>query len=346
MLEQVRVQPIEHTAKRRDMNLLESFARSGLEAADNFFASLGSRQQRGPGSLIVVLFHSLYRNKSQFADTALAPNQNVTTDDFRRFVEAVLESGYTVVSPSQVDAGLNPGGRYVMITFDDGYFNNTLALDILDQFQVPAAFFVSSDHVLQNKAFWWDAFSRELARTGAGVRMQHAEIRKIKTWTSDRVEYFLQESFGKLALQPRGDLDRPFAPAELRDFARSKWVHVGNHSANHAILTNCTRQEIERQVRSCQQALAQIVGEAPIAIAYPNGNYSRAAIQASLDAGLRVGFTTLPRRNLLPLDTAMSRMTLGRFLFTGGEDPHRQCRKFSSRFIPSNVLKTLRNPAH
>jgi peptidoglycan/xylan/chitin deacetylase (PgdA/CDA1 family) len=321
--------------------MLRSVVKKGLSLADNLFVTLGPSALTAGGGLIAVLFHSLYRNKAQLRDSALAPNQGVTLEDFRSFVGAVLDSGYQVVSPEQVDAGLEPGGNYVMITFDDGYFNNTLALDVLDQFQVPATFFVSSRHVLQNKAFWWDAFSRQLARAGITHRALNAQINSVKTLTSEGIEHYLQQRFGRSILKPHSDLDRPFTAAELRDFARNKWVRLGNHTRDHAILTNCSASEMVPQVQECQDELMQIAGYAPIAIAYPNGNFSQAAIRTCLQAGLRIGLTVRPARNPLPLQGEQSRMTLGRFLFWGGQDARDQCRKFSSSFVPSNALRTL-----
>jgi len=326
---------------RSRMSLLESLARTGLHAADNWFARISADSSAACGTLLSVLFHSLYRDTSQLGDPVLARNQNVTVEDFRCFVSALLESGYTVVSPAQVDAGLKPGGNYALITFDDGYFNNTLALGVLEQFAVPATFFVSSDHVLQNKAFWWDALSREMSKDGAADHAKLSEIKKVKVLGSDQVEQFIRERFGDDALRPSGDLDRPFTPAELRDFARHKHVHIGNHTRSHAILTRCDAHEVARQIGDCQAALTQITGKAPLAIAYPNGNYSSLAVEASLAAGLRVGLTTRPHRNLLPLEPGRSRMTLGRFIFNGGEDARHQCRKFAASFIPSNAIKRL-----
>lgn len=321
--------------------MLKTVVKKGLSLADDFFVALGPKSHPGEGSLIAVLFHSLYRNKGELSDSALAPNQGVTVEDFRSFVGAVLEGGYQVVSPEQVDAGLKPGGHYVLITFDDGYYNNVWALNVLEQFQVPATFFISSHHVLQNKAFWWDAFSRQLAHTGANERSLKTQINSIKTLSSEGVECYLRQRFGGSVLQPRGDLDRPFSAGELRDFARNRWVRLGNHTQDHAILTNYCRSEIGRQIRECQEELTQIAGYPPIAIAYPNGNFCQAAIDASLEAGLRIGLTVRPSRNLLPLESERGRMTLGRFLFWGGRDARDQCRRFSSSFVPSHALRTL-----
>jgi peptidoglycan/xylan/chitin deacetylase (PgdA/CDA1 family) len=312
--------------------MLKTLARKGLQLADGVALRIASNAHAEGDTLVAILFHGLCPDRED--------RQNVTVEDFRAFVGAMLESGYTAASAAQVDAGLARGGKHLVITFDDGYFNNTLALGVLEQFQVPATFFISSDHVLQRKAFWWDAYSRELSKAGVSVLHQQTEIRKLKRLAPAEIDAFLKQRFGEAALRPQGDRDRPFTPDELKDFARSRWVHIGNHTCDHAILTNCTAHEIERQVRGCQRALQDLVGYAPIAIAYPNGDFSQGIIDASCAAGLRLGFGVLPRREKLPL-AARSRMTLGRFGFEAGKDAREQCRKFDAAFMPSHAVKTL-----
>lgn len=316
-------------------------ARAGLAVADNFCAALSAGLLPETPSLIAVGLHSLCSNKSQIDDPALAPNQNVTVDDFRCFVDAMLESGYTAVSPIQIDAGLQPGGKYVMVTFDDGYFNNVLALDVLEKYEVPATFFISSNNVLEHKAFWWDVLNRELCKAGASAHARNAEIRKVKALATENIDEYLHGHFGKAAFNPQGDRDRPFTPSELAAFARHPWVHLGNHTGDHAILTHCSPQKLAQQIQSCQEALTKIAGYAPISIAYPNGNHSPAVVQAAQSAGLRVGVTVQPRRNPLPLGSASTLMTLGRFYCRGGMDPRVELRKFRAGFIPSNLIKSV-----
>ena len=319
--------------------MLKPLIKKGLSTVDDWVTATDLRAEPS-NTLVNVLFHSLYANSAQCSDGKLAPNQSVTVSDFGAFVEEMLENRFTVVSPAQIDAGLPSGGRYLTITFDDGYFNNTQALEVLDKFRLPATFFISTDHVLQNKAFWWDAFSREMRRNGVSHSRQNSEIKRLKSWTPERIDAFLLQRFGPSALMPSGDTDRPFTPEELRRFSSNPWVHLGNHTRNHAILSNCTPSEMASQIEACQDALEDMVGYRPIGIAYPNGNYSPAAVSAASGAGLRVGFTVAPHRCRLPLDDG-AQMTLGRFLFFGGQDIRRQCRLFSARFVPSYALKTL-----
>lgn len=320
-------------------NMLKRLINRGLDFADDLCVALGPDQPADAGTFVTVVFHKLHERESQ-GRNEFAPDLCVTVDVFREFVEVMLEAGYTLLSPAQVDKGIRPGGRYLMITFDDGYFNNTLSLKVLEEFRVPATFFVSIGNVLEKKAFWWDALSRELAQAGASGAMRKSMIERLKALTPEKIESYLRERFGSSALVPCDDRDRPFTPGELSQFAQSPWVHFGNHTRDHAILTNCTPQQIAHQVRSCQEALAQLVGYRPIAIAYPNGNCSPAAIEASMAAGLRLGFTVVPRRSRVGGNDE-SRMMLGRYLVSSERGVREQCRKFDAKFVPSHMLKAL-----
>ena len=326
--------------------MLKKIATEGLNAADRLCLAAGKLVGERTGLLVSVLFHSLYPDRAHLGDPALAPNQDVTVPVFRAFVAGMLDTGYSVVTPAEVDAGLAEGGRHMMITFDDGYFNNTLALEVLREFRVPATFFISTGHVRDGKAFWWDAFSRRLSSQGLTGAAQRREIERIKQLKPEAIERELLRRFGDRVLQPYGDLDRPFTVNELREFAASPWVHLGNHTRGHAILTRCEPQDMARQISDCQRELYEWTGRLPIAIAYPNGNHSPAAVKAATEAGLRLGFTVVPRPALLPLAAGPDRMTVGRFLFHGQRDIRRQCQMFGARAIPSHWVRRLLHSAY
>src|SRR5258705_6094634 len=78
-------------------------------------------------ALIPFLFHSLFPDEQAIARNDVDPLQRTTVRQFHQFVQYYLSHGYQFVDPQQVLAGLRPGGKYALITFDDGYFNNALA---------------------------------------------------------------------------------------------------------------------------------------------------------------------------------------------------------------------------
>ena len=271
-------------------------------------------------ALLPFLFHALFADEKQIDLNVIDPLDRTTVDVFRRVIEYYLGHGYRFVGPEDVLAGLPARGKFALLTFDDGYFNNTLALPVLEQFKVPAAFFISTEHVRLGKCFWWDVLHREHAARGTPAGEVDRRRQALKRLRTEEIESQLVAEFGPDALKPRGDVDRPFRPEELRAFAKHPLVRIGNHTANHAILTNYPDGEARQQVLRAQQWLREEIGVEPTAIAYPNGGSNEAVVRACREAGLRLGFTVKPRKLVLPVEGDRDRLLkIGRFT------PHAEC---------------------
>lgn len=311
-----------------------------VRATDSWIARGYLALFRERNALLSFLFHSLFRDEREIALNLVDPLQRTTVAQFRRFVEYYLDHGYRFVSPGDLLSGLDPEGKYGLITFDDGYFNNTLALPILEEFQVPAVFFVSTDHVRQSKSFWWDVLYRERVAQGASLPAIYQEGLALKSLKTEQIEGELKARFGEAAFVPRGPVDRPFTPAELREFASHPFVHLGNHTANHAILTNYTPEQIQAQIRDAQESLAEMTGVRPSVIAYPNGAHSWRVVETCEEIGLKIGFTIKPKKNFLPLaaDSAEA-LRLGRFAPHGEAAIEDQCRTFRSDLLLYGALR-------
>jgi peptidoglycan/xylan/chitin deacetylase (PgdA/CDA1 family) len=286
------------------------------------------------GALMCFMFHSLFRNQLEIDANVVDPLQRTTIAQLRQFIRYYLDSGYTFLSPQDLlDGELDKDGRYAMMTFDDGYFNNMLAVPILEEFRVPATFFISTNHIKQNKSYWWDVLYRELIVRGfTNAQIQH-EALTFKAMKHEAVDDELVGRFGAAALTPRGDIDRPFTPDELAKFASCPYVHLGNHTTDHAILINYSADEMRQQVVGGQDALEEMTGRRPISIAYPNGGHDGVAVQICREAGLPIGFTIRPEKNDLPLDNDSPKLSrLGRFCPHGEEPMLRQCHTFRSDY--------------
>lgn len=282
-------------------------------------------------ALLPFLFHSLFADEEQMRLDLIDPLDRTTVARFREFVAYYARNGYRFVGPEDVLKGLPHRGKFALITFDDGYFNNTLALPVLEEFNAPALFFISTEHVRLGKCFWWDVLHRERIARGATPAALEAERRILKRLTTEEIEAKLVAEFGADALKPRGDIDRPFTAGELREFARHPCVRLGNHTANHAILTNYPDEQVRDQVRGAQEWLGDEVGVTPTAIAYPNGGSNDAVVRACREVGLKLGFTVRPRKSPLPLDgRADGLLRLGRFTPHAESGMDAQCRTYRS----------------
>ena len=86
----------------------------------------------------------------------IEPTLSITLQEFRDFIHFYQARGYQFVAPDDVVSGLPLYGKYVLITFDDGYFNNRRVLPVLQELQVPAVFSIATAYVESGKSFWWD----------------------------------------------------------------------------------------------------------------------------------------------------------------------------------------------
>jgi len=309
-------------------------------------AKVGSgfpRAAREEGTLLSFLFHGLFESDEEVRSGVLDPQQGITVEMFRVFLGHFREEGYVFVSPRQILEGLRPGGKYVLLTFDDGYFNNLRALRVMEEFNAPAVFFVSSDHVREGKAFWWDvAFreGRERGKTEEEIRRAVEGYKRLKT---EEVERDLEKEFGKDALRPVGDLDRPFTSGELRAFAEHRLVSIGNHTKDHAILTNYCSVEVKEQIQGGQDTIQEMTGKIPEMISYPNGSSSPQIEQSAREAGLQLGVVVRRGKNRLPLKIdAPEVMSLKRFILWGDRGIDAQCRTSRANISLSRLLESLK----
>jgi peptidoglycan/xylan/chitin deacetylase (PgdA/CDA1 family) len=317
------------------VELLQKAVRMTDKTIANLYLSV--RQERG--ALLCFLFHSLFVNEEQIAENLIDPLQRTTVLKFRQFIEYYLESGYRFIRQNDLLGPLDPDGKYAIITFDDGYYNNLLALPILEEYGVPAIFFISTDHVREQKCFWWDVLYRERAAQAASPAEIYREGIALKTLRTKQMEEILCHRFGPDAFEPRGDVDRPFSETELRQFAQSPLVHLGNHTADHAILTNYPDDEVLAQISTAQRWLQEQTDKPILSIAYPNGAFTPAVIKLCGELGLKVGFTVQPTKNLLPLPDSAAMLQLGRFATHDGDSIRSQCRTYRSDILIYNTFR-------
>jgi len=321
--------------------MMTGLIQSTIRGVDSTVARLYLSFFRERNALMPFLFHSLFADKNEVAENLVDPLQRTTVDEFRQFIKYYLDHGYRFVSPTDLLNGLKPDGKYALITFDDGYYNNSRALPVLHEFKVPAIFFISTDHVRENRCFWWDVLYRERAKQGLSHDEIYDEARSMKSMRTEDIEEKLAQTFGPTAFTPRGDVDRPFSPSDLREFASSPYVHLGNHTAHHAILTNYTPDQVRAQLLGAQQALRDITGVEPCAIAYPNGNQSDSVIEICNDVGLKIGFTVRPEKTPLPLNKDRGLLRIGRFATHGDGHILEQCRTYRSDVLLYRTFRDL-----
>lgn len=316
--------------------------RAMLLALDRLIARSSFVIGNEDGVLLTFLFHGLFDDSAPAHSGPVDP-QGITVEMFRRFLDHFQGHSYNFISPHDISRGLDPAGKYVLVSFDDGYYSNSKALPFLEASHVPAVLFVSTDHVMQGKAFWWDVVERRARMSGAPPKQLQQQVERLKRLKTKEAEAQVQAQFGSDALRPVGDVDRPLTPPELRDLARHPLISLGNHTMDHAILTNYSPTEVRAQIQGAQEAILAMTGKVPEIIAYPNGNENPSIVDAARSAGIGLGLGVHPGRNRLPLTPgSQDAMTIKRFTLTGDCAIEAQCRASRSSFSLYRVGRSIK----
>lgn len=252
--------------------------------------------------LLVFCFHGLFESAKQNKLNHIDPQNNMTVAQFTDFIKYFLNHRYKFIIPEDLEKGLEPGQSYAMITFDDGYFNNMLAFNVLRELNVPALFFITTRNVKENRSYWWDIIYKYRIKQGSMIKNIRDEQCFLKSHKHDYIEDYIIKNFGIDSFTPWSDIDRPFTVEELRNLSLSPLVSIGNHTHNHEILTNCNRDEIVAELSQSNKILTDITGRFPISAAYPNGDYNNTIMDIMIETGFRYTVSTRQKSNLLPFE--------------------------------------------
>lgn len=239
-------------------------------------------------------------------------------EDFDRQV-AFLAKNFDVIGLSDLDEVLRrKQGRFVMLTFDDGYRDNySAAFPILKSHDVSATFFIATGFIDRPRAPWWD----EIAWM---VRTCTKQPLAANRWLSTPITFDepdREHAIGRLLSIYKGlgpeatdeyldcladELNTGRCPASMANDTWMTWDMIremrdqgltfGGHTVNHPILANLSSEQQDWEIGECQRRLVAELKQPITTFSYPNGkrssfnDFTRTALK---QFGFRKAFTFL-----------------------------------------------------
>ncbi len=325
------------------MSYLREMVKSLLVRSDDLIARNYIRFINDRPGLIVLLFHNLFTDAQEAARTGSHPHESITLAQFRELIEYFLEQGFQFISDRDILSGLDAGRHYLLITFDDGYYANYRALPVIQEYEVPALFFISAGHISDQRAFWWEVLYRERKRQSISNDVIAEECASLVGLHHRAIEHYLLECFGSKALEPKSDLERPFRPEELRAFAAERYVFIGNHTRDHAYLPAYSTADGVSQITTAQTLIEMMTGIRPTSIAYPSGRFDARVHGMAQAAGMQLGFGSEANKNRpFSMIPSQDLLPLGRFAADGDRSIRQQCDAFRSDIQLATEIRRLR----
>lgn len=114
-----------------------------------------AKKRSGTGAIKILCYHGIVE---QITEEKLERNFH-TIDQFREHIKLLKRKKYHFLNATELVQYLHQPdqlkeGKYVVITFDDGYKNNLTAIEILKKEMIPGIFFVTSGAINSSQSIW------------------------------------------------------------------------------------------------------------------------------------------------------------------------------------------------
>lgn len=267
---------------------MDSPVRAPLEIALRWTPAQAVMQRRRRGLLAVVTYHAIH-------DSATFEAHLDVLEEMGRFVS--LEE-----LVANVTDGAPLPSRPILVTFDDGDPSVLrTAAPRLHARGIPAVAFVITDLIGTNYVLWTTEVEQLISSGGRtsidATADGHTLVLRLKR-SSDDVR---RQAIDELRATATGELPRAaqLDAAELAEL-QQLGVAIASHTMSHPCLPRCSDDVIEREVAGSREALADLLGESPLALAYPNGDTDARARRAVSRAGYALAFAFDHRLSPIP----------------------------------------------
>lgn len=243
---------------------------------------------------------------------------SATDEEFDAQIK-LIKTEFDVIGLSELGRVLSEKhGRYVMVTFDDGYRDNySSAFRILSSHDVPATFFITTGFLDQKKVPWWDEIawmvrSTKLERISSNRWLNCPTVfdepdrdraiakflgvyKRLLGEVTELYLDFLAEELGT-GRCPQKDAAELWMTWDMIREMRANGMTFGGHTVTHPILANLPSQQQQWEVGECQRRLVEELNEPITSFSYPVGgrsSFNQFTRQALADHGFQWGFTYL-----------------------------------------------------
>lgn len=240
--------------------------------------------------LLVLNYHRVGNAAESIFDRDLF---SATQDAFDWQV-GFLKRHFELITPNDLPSVRErPRGRFVMITFDDGYRDNfELAFPVLCAHGLQATFFISTGFIDRPQIAWWDEIAWMIRTTDAPalpagewftaeVPLDAADrtpairtaLRRYKELAGERTASYLEFLRAATSRQAGTEVgaDLWMDWGMIRRLSEAGMT-IGAHTVHHQLLGRLPEAEQEREIVDSRDRIATETGRTPRAFAYPVGS--------------------------------------------------------------------------
>jgi len=225
--------------------------------------------------------------------------KHIPKAEFETFLQELLENGGIPISMDQMiqinrEKSAIPEKCFI-ITFDDGFANNFFtASPVLEKYNIPAIFYITSSFVSENYSPWIDRLERLFDNTNEGEvqlywddspRKFHSADDKIHLLEEVRTyikknshinpDEFVKEIHHQLetpeTFSSSHELDLKLNDEQIKELSEKALFTIGGHTVSHRIMSFLDLETLDFEINDCLNYLGKIIGNRPVHFSYPEG---------------------------------------------------------------------------
>ena len=223
----------------------------------------------------LILFGFTKRAKEQILSVSnITPIyfHNPSKQLFERCIQWLKGNGFTFISTDQLVDILRgrmdaPRGA-TWITFDDGWKENiSNVIPIIEKFNIPVTFFISTEPVENVGSFWWTIAQRYKEHLPLPYRKDVSMLWKIEEHKRRSLLDGLKKIYSGESVR------EAMTVQDVKDIANLPQITIGCHTVNHVATPNCTSTELEFEISASKATIENWIGKEVKYFAYPGGKY-------------------------------------------------------------------------
>jgi peptidoglycan/xylan/chitin deacetylase (PgdA/CDA1 family) len=156
--------------------------------------------------------------------------------------------------------------KAVWLSFDDGWKGNVEnVIPILEKYNIPATFFISTKPI-EDGYFWWTIAEKYKSL----LPISFKDLWSIpENQRKEIIENIVNNIRNKGV-----EIEREAMTIEdIQRISKNNLVTIGSHTVNHAIIPNCTDVELEYEINNSKKELENWTGKEVKYFSYPNGDF-------------------------------------------------------------------------
>lgn len=251
-------------------------------------------RNKAENSILNVMYHGVVS-----ADSCYFSPRHINKEQFELHLKYYKEN-FEIISTHEAFNKLHRkeklNKKYLTISFDDGFKNNlTTALPLLEKYDVPTTFFISSICINDNEySYLWSEITSALNYFYKDNAVEISDM-IFKSLYCKEKDIYLPDFIKSLPYDERDELLNSIEKKyelkikletlpeeiwkllnknELIELSKSKIVTIGSHGHRHFNLAEITPEAAKEELHTSKKLLSNLLQSEIDLIAYPDGSYN------------------------------------------------------------------------